>query len=215
MTDNISIFVDSGLKILGLKNVMVLDWDLTTNKTEKEHPDYKQKATITTREDVIKIVRENMKYIPADLKNFGLRLYYTPNGVRGIYISRPLYSRSTLCDVFMRIFKCDPAYRYLSILNECWHLRVSPKERENDYVACYWRTIGNNQKIHPEIIPMIKIHDELCRTNRKCALPEIFKPTSVLEAAIRSIEEEPWEAETNKGILHDLVEDLEEWLFCK
>lgn len=203
-----NLFHSGSLKILEIDNVLMLDWDMNKSIGETGGENYPQTVTITKREEVFNIINNRSKYLDNTIKNdFGIRLYWTPNGVRGFITSHLIPANSNIADNAMRVLQTDMAYRYITKTKKVYHIRVSQKNRENDYIACYWTSIGN-KTIHPEIIKFLKVHDELCRANRGDVLiPKELETSCVLEQLIKSKNEEPWE-EVNCNALLDFIEEL-------
>ncbi len=206
--EELSVYDSNGMKILRSTNVLMLDWDMSKNHAEgSTSVDYPQTVTITAREDVFSHIARYSQYLPID--NVGIRLYWTPNGVRGFITSHLIPASDHRADGILATLRTDKAYRQVVKDRNVYHARVSKKVgRENDFVAAYWTSIGN-PNILPEVLKYLKIHDALCKANRESVptVPNPLAPTSTLEALMRSVEEEPWD-ETNRGALSDFEQEF-------
>lgn len=204
------LFTKDGLEILQCEEVLMLDWDLSTNPKEQKNKNYMyQTVTIKKRDDVFDIIDKNKRFLPKYLRDdFGIRLYWTPNGVRGFLTSHLIKAGSQSCNLIMQTLTIDNAYKVITSREGVYNVRISKKlDRKNDYIACFWTSVGKKD-ITSEIIPYIKTHDELCKINRSVVeIPEELTSNNVLKQLIRSKEEEPWEP-VHEGVLNDWLEEM-------
>lgn len=197
--DEIEVFESRGMQILKCNSVLMLDWDINQSKRREG---YYQTPSINSRDDIQDILTRGKN--DCGLRNIGIRLYYTPNGVRGFLTSQKLVIHKA--ENIHLAFGVDRGYRVMTQEIGAYNVRVSPKpERKEDYVAQFWFQFGN-PIINPEILQYLKVHDSLCKQYRNAPPP--FNTGTTLEAIMKSKAEEPWE-QVNKNALSDLLEELD------
>lgn len=193
--DDAQVFDSKGMKILQSPRVLTLDWDISCSRRYTGYGT--RQSVVGSREYVWDLLA------PAIRPGMNVRLYWTPNGVRGFLTSGLMGLEQGLG--FHRLVMVDAAYTEMTRRYGAYNVRVSPKPgRQGDYVSWFWMNCGSG-KIHPEVMPYIKVHDALCAENRDGESP--FKAKSVTESLLRAKDAEPWEP-ANKNALMDYAEDL-------
>jgi hypothetical protein len=198
------IFFSDTIQVIASDRIMALDWDFYSTKPVSSS--YSGSTSIGKREDAIGYITTwiNMEKALGGIENYGVRCYWTPNGVRA-FITSHYFSVGNEAQTIMRRLLVDSNYIFMCGKNRKYCVRVSQKpNREGDYVSCFWQHIGN-PVILPEIMDYIKVHDQLCKEYRgQVEIPKELQPTSTLQSLLRYKDEEPWEL-VHKNALQDYI----------
>lgn len=138
---------------------------------------------------------DKIRDIVATYPGMGLKLYRTPNGLRGLVTDRTYTPGSDEAQAILKAFGSDELYTRLCQAQQCFRARLTPKpwrismdlpprnfpftnprkqavydrwsagyeSRSQDYAACepVSDEIIGNTTVHPDIVPVMALHDEL------------------------------------------------------
>jgi len=147
---NFIIADDNNLKIMRLKDLMMVDWDpiLPGQSWDEGH-------TVNDIQEVLMILELDVyKY-----KSHLWRVYETPSGgVHAFLVSHKLPPTKAACQ-FAYSLKGDKRYIDIAWERQCWDVRISPKLfRPHDFVAKYIKDIGTGQYLIEHRTTML-MHD--------------------------------------------------------
>lgn len=140
---------ESGISYKSFDRIAMLDWDWPNESHKLDRC-----VTIQSFEQVVEYLEPWL----AKHSDQAVRLYETPGGVRGFFISKKQNVMEFLA-LGIDDLNSDPLYITLCTRRNAFGVRISPKlNRKADFVARYVCTLGHQQC--PEVLDVIaKFHD--------------------------------------------------------